>query len=131
MRVLLRRRYTDRVSPARRFLVYARPYAPRYAAVVLCLAAATCLSLAIPWQVKLAVDALRAGTGTQAVAVYAGAILALALLHGVARLGSRFTMLGAGQWVEHDIRRDLYDHLETLPPAFYQTHRTGDLMSRA
>src|SRR6266849_5404493 len=45
--------------------------------------------------------------------------------------GSRFTMLGAGQWVEHDIRRDLYEHLETLPPAFYQTHRTGDLMSRA
>jgi len=125
------RRYTDRVSPARRFLVYARPYASRYAAGVLCLAAATCLSLAIPWQVKLAVDALRSGTGTQAVAVYAAAILALASLHGVARLGSRFTMLGAGQWVEHDIRRDLYAHLETLPPAFYQTHRTGDLMSRA
>jgi ATP-binding cassette subfamily B protein len=40
-------------------------------------------------------------------------------------------MLGAGQWVEHDIRRDLYGHLETLPPAFYLTHRTGDLMSRA
>jgi ATP-binding cassette subfamily B multidrug efflux pump len=119
------------VSPARRLLGYVRPYAPRYAAGVLCLAAATGLSLAIPWQVKLAVDALRAGTGTRVVAVYAGAILALAFLHGVARLGSRFTMLGAGQWVEHDIRRDLYDHLETLPPAFYQTHRTGDLMSRA
>jgi ATP-binding cassette, subfamily B, multidrug efflux pump len=119
------------VSPARRLLGYARPYAPRYAAGVLCLATATCLALAIPWQVKLAVDALRAGTGTRVIAVYAGAILALALLHGVARLGSRFTMLGAGQWVEHDIRRDLYHHLETLPPAFYQTHRTGDLMSRA
>jgi ATP-binding cassette subfamily B multidrug efflux pump len=119
------------VSPARRLLGYARPYAPRYAAGVLCLAAATGLSLAIPWQVKLAVDALRVGTGTRVVAVYAGAILALAFFHGVARLGSRFTMLGAGQWVEHDIRRDLYEHLETLPPAFYQTHRTGDLMSRA
>jgi hypothetical protein len=35
------------------------------------------------------------------------------------------------QWVEHHVRRDLYAHLETLPPAFYLTHRTGDLMSRA
>jgi len=40
-------------------------------------------------------------------------------------------MLGAGQWVEHDVRRDLYAHLETLSPAFYLTHGTGDLISRA
>jgi ATP-binding cassette subfamily B protein len=39
-------------------------------------------------------------------------------------------MLGAGQWVEHDIRADLYARLLSLPPAFYQRHRTGDLMSR-
>ena len=48
-----------------------------------------------------------------------------------ARLGSRFAMLGAGQWVEHDIRADLYSRLLALPPAFYHRHRTGDLMSRA
>ena len=39
-------------------------------------------------------------------------------------------MLGAGQWVEHDIRADLYARLLALPPAFYHRHRTGDLMSR-
>jgi len=119
------------VSSARRFLGYVQPYAPRYAAGIACLAAATCLSLAIPWQIKLAIDGLRASAGPRALAVSAGAILVLALLHGVARLGSRFTMLGAGQWVEHDVRRDLYAHLESLPSAFYQTRRTGDLMSRA
>jgi ABC-type multidrug transport system fused ATPase/permease subunit len=58
-------------------------------------------------------------------------IVVLAALHAVTRLGSRFTMLGAGPWVEHDVRRDLYAHLETFSPAFYLTHRTGDLMSRA
>ncbi len=57
-------------------------------------------------------------------------ILALAAAHGAARLGSRFAMLGAGQWVEHDIRADLYARLLALPPAFYHRHRTGDLMSR-
>jgi ATP-binding cassette subfamily B protein len=48
----------------------------------------------------------------------------------MARLASRFAILGAGQWVEHDIRADLYQHLLGLPPAFYHRHRTGDLMSR-
>jgi ATP-binding cassette subfamily B protein len=117
------------VSPARRVLSYLRPYAARYGVGIACLALATGFSLGIPWQVKMAIDGLRAGDGS--LAYHAGLIMALALLHGAARLGSRFTMLGAGQWVEHDVRRDLYRHLETLPPAFYLTHRTGDLMSRA
>ena len=118
-----------RVSPARRVLSYLRPYAARYGAGFACLAFATGLSLGIPWQVKEAIDDLRSGGHT--LGFHSAVIVGLALLHGLARLGSRFTMLGAGQWVEHDIRRDLYAHLETLPPAFYQTHRTGDLMSRA
>lgn len=117
------------MSPARRFLAYLRPYIARYAVGVGCLALGTAFSLGIPWQVKLTIDGLRAGDGR--LLYHAGVIVALALLHGLSRLGSRFTMLGAGQWVEHDIRRDLYGHLETLPPAFYLTHRTGDLMSRA
>ena len=117
------------MSPARRVLGYLRPYAARYGAGVGCLALATGFSLGIPWQVKEAVDGLRGGAG--ALAFHAGVIVVLAALHALARLGSRFTMLGAGQWVEHDVRRDLYAHLETLSPAFYLTHRTGDLMSRA
>ncbi|HLF49950.1 MAG TPA: ABC transporter ATP-binding protein [Methylomirabilota bacterium] len=117
------------MSPARRVLGYLRPYAARYGAGVGCLALATGFSLGIPWQVKEAIDGLRGGGG--ALAFHAGVIAVLAALHAVARLASRFTMLGAGQWVEHDVRRDLYAHLETLSPAFYLTHRTGDLMSRA
>ena len=117
------------MSPARRVLAYLRPYALRYTAGIACLALATAFSLGIPWQVKLAIDGLRTEEGH--LGYHAGVIGVLALLHGLARLGSRFAMLGAGQWVEHDVRRDLYRHLETLPPAFYLTHRTGDLMSRA
>ena len=40
-------------------------------------------------------------------------------------------MLGAGQRVEHDVRRDPYADFETLSPAFHLTDRPGDLMSRA
>ncbi|HET7874948.1 MAG TPA: ABC transporter ATP-binding protein [Methylomirabilota bacterium] len=119
------------MSPWRRLFRYLARYRLRYAAGVGCLVLATGLSLGIPWTVKGAVDALqREGRGA-ALGGYVGIILCLAAGHGIARLGSRFTMLGAGQRVEHDVRADLYGHLGALPPAFYQRHRTGDLMSRA
>jgi ATP-binding cassette, subfamily B, multidrug efflux pump len=119
------------MSTARRFLRYLRPYRPRYLAGVACLVLAAAFSLAIPWLVKEAVDAMAAGADHGMLVSSAGLILVLAALHGLARLGSRFTIIGAGQWVEHDLRRDLYARFLHLPAAFYHVRRTGDLMSRA
>jgi ATP-binding cassette, subfamily B, multidrug efflux pump len=119
------------VSPSRRLLAYLSRYRRRYAAGVGCLVLASALSLAIPWTVKSAVDALERHGREARLGPYVGMIVLLAAGHGLARLGSRFTIIGAGQWVEHDVRADLYTHLQTLPPAFYHEHRTGDLMSRA
>ena len=36
-----------------------------------------------------------------------------------------------GNRVEQDMRCDVFDHLEKLPFSFYDTHRTGKIMSRA
>ena len=119
------------MSPLRRLLDYLRRYRLRYAAGMACLLLAAAFSLGIPWTVKSAVDALGRDGAAAALGPYVLIIGLLATGHGLARLGSRFTILGAGQWVEHDIRADLYAHLQTLPPAFYHRHRTGDLMSRA
>ena len=98
---------------------------------MVCLLLASGCAVGIPWLVKRAVDALAQHGRDAVLAPYVLGIVLLAVGHGFARLGSRFSILGAGQWVEHDIRRDLYAHLLTLPPAFYHRHRTGDLMSRA
>jgi ATP-binding cassette, subfamily B, multidrug efflux pump len=119
------------VSALKRLLPYLARYRARYLGGGLCMLLATTMALSIPWTVKTAVDTLeREGTAAR-IGPYVLVILALAAAHGVARLVSRFAILGAGQWVEHDIRRDLYARLLTLPPAFYHRHRTGDLMSRA
>jgi ATP-binding cassette subfamily B multidrug efflux pump len=119
------------MSTAQRFLRYLRPYRPRYLAGVACLILGAAFSLAIPWTVKEAVDAMAAGADHGVLVASAGLILVLAVLHGLARLGSRFSIIGAGQWVEHDLRRDLYACFLRLPAAFYHVRRTGDLMSRA
>jgi ATP-binding cassette subfamily B protein len=118
------------VSSLRRLLPYLDRYRLRYLGGAACLLLATAFSLSIPWTVKSAVDALERDGVAAGIGPYVVLILALAAAHGAARLGSRFAMLGAGQWVEHDIRADVYARLLALPPAFYQRHRTGDLMSR-
>ncbi len=118
------------MSSLRRLLPYLARYRLRYLGGVACLLLATAFSLSIPWTVKSAVDALERDGAAARIAPFVLLILALAAAHGAARLGSRFAMLGAGQWVEHDIRADLYARLLALPAAFYHRHRTGDLMSR-
>jgi ATP-binding cassette subfamily B protein len=39
-------------------------------------------------------------------------------------------IFNAGRNVEYDLRNDLFAHLQKLPVSFYQSQRTGDLMSR-
>ena len=119
------------MSAFRRLLPYLARYRVRYLGGAACLLLATAFSLSIPWTVKRAVDALERQGAAAHLGPYVLLILGLAAAHGAARLGSRFAILGAGQWVEHDVRADLYARLLTLPPAFYHRHRTGDLMSRA
>jgi len=118
------------MSPARRLWAYLGRYRSRYAVGILCLIAATGITLCIPWTLKNAIDALGHGGGAS-LPRYVAIILLLAAANGAARMGSRFAMLGAGQWVERDVRDDLFAHLLTMPPTFYHAHRVGDLMSRA
>ena len=98
---------------------------------VVCLGAATLASLAIPWTLERAIDALAHDAGRAPLAEYVLLIVVFALVNGVARLGSRFAIIGGGQWIEYDLRNDLYASFLALPPRFYAAHATGDLMTRA
>lgn len=79
----------------------------------------------------MAIDALAASGAAAPVGLHVGLIVALAAANGIARLGSRFAVLGAAQRVEADLRNALHDALLRYPPAFFARHSTGDLMARA
>jgi ATP-binding cassette, subfamily B, multidrug efflux pump len=97
----------------------------------LCLAGATGFSLAIPWTVKHAIDALAREGAAAPLGGSVAVILALAAAHWLTRLGSRFATIGAAQRVEADLRDRLYAALQRFPPEFFARHSTGDLMTRA
>jgi ATP-binding cassette subfamily B protein len=79
----------------------------------------------------VAIDALATAGAAAPVAVHVALIVLLAGANGVARLGSRFAVIGAGQRVEADLRNDLHAALLRYPPAFLARHSTGDIMARA
>ncbi len=96
----------------------------------LCLLATATLVMWIPWWIREAVRIIEGGGAVREVTFYAVLIVAAALVQGVVRTYSRALIFNAGRNVEYDLRNDLFAHLEKLPLSFYQSRRTGDLMSR-
>jgi ATP-binding cassette subfamily B protein len=89
------------------------------------------IMLIAPKVLQRAIDTLRAG-GDQSGLLYYGALFLLVMVvQGVFRYLVRQTIGVVSRRIEYDIRNDLYRHLQTLPWAFYQKMRTGDIMSRA
>jgi ATP-binding cassette subfamily B protein len=98
---------------------------------VACLLTGTGLSLAIPWTVKQAIDALQAEPAAAPLGAYVALIALCAVGNGVARLASRFLIAGASQHVAADVLRALYAAVQTFPPAVFARFGTGELMARA
>ncbi len=96
----------------------------------LCLLGTATLVMMIPWWTREVVRILEQGGSLRDVRFYALLIIAAAVLQGIVRTYSRALIFNAGRNVEYDLRNDLFAHLEKLPLSFYQSQRTGDLMSR-
>jgi ATP-binding cassette subfamily B multidrug efflux pump len=116
----------------KRLWQYVLRYRLRYLVGTACLFTTASMVMAIPYFTRLAIDAIRGGApdATSVVARCAGAIVALALFQALVRTLSRTLIFNTGRDIEYELRNDLFRHLETLPQAYYQRQRTGDLMSR-
>ncbi len=124
-------------AAASKLLPYLLRYRRRFAAGSVFLVCATAIQVVTPWVLGLAVDDLATGIsggvgGAGArLGLYAGAILAMACAGGWCRFRMRRIIIGASRDVEYDLRNAFFAHLQRLPQAWFQAHRTGDLMSRA
>jgi ABC-type transport system involved in cytochrome bd biosynthesis fused ATPase/permease subunit len=54
------------------------------------------------------------------------AVLAIAVLGAISSYIEKYMATSASQWVAHDLRRTLYDHIRRLSLAQYDETRTGD-----
>lgn len=101
-----------------------KKYIPLYAAGVIFLILTNSGQLLIPQAIRYGLDFMdRRLDAIVAIGV-------LAVIVAIGRIGWRFFIVGAARRAERDLRQDVFYHLTTLEPQYFQTMPVGDLMSR-
>ena len=118
------------LTSLRVLLPHLRPYLGRAIAASLALLAAAGLLLGLGQGLRQLIDQ---GFGGASPASLNGAALAMFLI--VAALGAstalRFYLVSwLGERVAGDLRRAVFNHVLSLSPAYFETARTGDILSR-
>jgi len=123
-----------------------RPYRGWLVIVFIAMLAEIVMSLAAPWPLKLVLDDALVhhklpdwlawahdygiGRNTLGVAVFAGlSTLLIAIIAAVATYIDNYYTTSVGQWVANDLRIRIYEHLHRLSLRFYDSAKTGTLMS--
>ena len=119
------------MSPIRRLVPYVVRYRRKFALGLACVVVTRSVALAGPTVLGRAIDDLTRGVTRTKLAGYGALLLAIGLVGGAFQFLSRRILIGASRDIEYDMRNDFFAHLEKLPLAYFQAHRTGDLMSRA
>ena len=115
------------LSRIARFLL---PYRARVAAAVVALVVAAACVLALGQGLKLVVDN-GFGSGEPHLLDQAlGALIAIAALLATATWFRFYLMMTTGERVVTDLRRAVFDHILGLDPAFFESTRTGEVISR-
>jgi ATP-binding cassette subfamily B protein len=88
------------------------------------------LKVLVPIVIGHAIDDMRHGITQQKILYHALRLLLVAATSAVFLYITRQVIIGASREIEFDLRNDLFANLERQSPAFYNTHRTGDIMAR-
>ena len=119
------------MTPVRRLFPYIRRYRREYLLGFVSLMVCSAMFSVAPRVLQFAVDDLYTGVTRAKLAGYGGLLLLIAGIAGYFRYQMRRIIISASRGFEYDLRNDFFAHLERLPLSFFQSNRTGDLMSRA
>ncbi len=119
------------LSQLRTLFPYLIHYRWRYGAGFAALVLKNATAAAIPLVIRFTIDYLAESFTMQSLFQLAGLLLSLALMKGVFQYWMRWTLIGISRDIEYDMNNDLFGHLMRLSQRFFDSYRTGDLMSRA
>jgi ATP-binding cassette subfamily B protein len=112
------------------FAAYYRPHWKLFAADLVCAALIAASDLSFPMLTKYTIEKLLPGE----IYRFFFALIGLMALLYLFRMGCTFFVTywghSMGAYIEADMRRDIFNHLQELPFSFYDNNRTGQIMSR-
>ena len=119
------------LSQLRTLFPYLIRYRWRYGAGLAALLLKNATAASIPLVIGFTIDHLAESFTMQSLFQLAGLLLSLALIKGVFQYWMRWILIGISRDIEYDLNNDLFGHLMRLSQRFFNSYRTGDLMSRA
>ena len=118
-------------KPLKIFFSYYKPHWKLFAADMACAVFMTAIDVAFPMFSRYALNALIPNHQLKTFLILVAILLAGFGLRWICNWFVNYWGHIFGNRVEQDMRRDVFDQLEKLPFSFYDTNRTGKIMSRA
>ncbi len=118
------------LSPLRPLLPYALRYKRTIVFAFVALLMAAGATFTLPLAVRGMIDHGFSADSAGAVNAYFGAMIAVAATLAIASGTRYYFVMTLGEHVVADLRADLFKHLTALDAAFYDTAKTGELLSR-
>lgn len=117
----------------KKFLSYYKPYLGWLTADILCASISAIIALVLPLLIRyITKDILEDGMANALTEIYrVGALLLILVIFQIVCLyfvGYYGHVMGG--MMERDLRNELFAHYQKLPVSFYDSHKTGQLMSR-
>ncbi|ESY30266.1 ABC transporter transmembrane domain-containing protein [Mesorhizobium sp. M1148] len=118
------------LGPLRRLYPYIFRYRKLVIGALISLAIAAATTLALPLAVRRMIDHGFSASGTVFIAEYFAALVAMAAILAAASAGRYYFVITLGERVVADIRSDVFSHVTTLSPSFFDTAQSGEIVSR-
>ncbi len=116
----------------RRFMAYYKPYKGWFFLDLFVAATSSVLSIIAPSLVRRVLSLIQGGTekGGNLVVFYLSLVLSIYVLDALCTFIRIKWGHYLGVWIENDMRRDMFHHLQKLSFSYFDRNKTGDIMSR-
>jgi ATP-binding cassette subfamily B protein len=114
----------------RRIVALFRPHRARLGAVLALILVSAGLGMVSPFLLREVLDVAIPEKDRELLAWLVGGMIAISVATGVLGVGQTWLSNVVGQRVMHDLRTQVYRHLQRLSLAFFTRTRTGEIQSR-
>jgi ATP-binding cassette subfamily B protein len=123
-------RSAGRLRPLLALAPYVGRYRGRAMLALVALIVAALTTLVVPVAIRRIIDFGFSAEGIALINSYFGVMIAVVAVLALASAARYYLVTTIGERVVADVRRDVFAHITTLSPAFFDLTRSGELVSR-
>ena len=120
----------SRLKPLLSLMPYVARYRGRATLALIALIVAAATTLVVPVAVRRLIDFGFSAEGVELINGYFSVMLGVVVVLAAASAARYYLVMTIGERIVADVRRDVFRHLTALSPAFFDSARSGELISR-